>query len=245
MAWRLAQSLDTLRDEVNGFAPTRSKASDGTIGDPAHASRASRHNPNRYNVVTALDLTHDPAGGCDIHAIARRLVKDPHPELAYIISNAQVAKRTTGFQWVPYTGSNPHRLHAHFAVGVGPDSDPLPPYDSLLSWGVSIAAPPEEGFLAALTDTQQKQLYERVMALVPNTPRKVVTTGSNVGTPSTTGTPAAEVWRWQLEVLNGLRVLLGRNSAGVDPKAVAAAIVAGMDDDLKAAVKAALREGTG
>lgn len=247
MAWRLAISLDTLRDEVDGFAPNRSRISDGTIGDPAHATRASRHNPNRYGVVTALDLTHDPAGGCDIHAFARRHVHDPHPELAYIISNAQVAKRSTGFRWDPYTGTNEHRKHAHFAVGVGPDSDPLPPYDSVLSWGFSLPAPspPQEDFMSALTDAEQKQLYARVMALVPNPPRKVVTTGSNVGIPSDSGTPAAEVWRWQLEVLNGLRVLLGRNSAGVDPKAVAAAIVAGMDDDLKAAVKAALREGTG
>lgn len=142
MAWRLAISLDTLRSEVNGYAPNRSKASDGTIGDPAHASRPSRHNPNRYNVVTALDLTHDPAGGCDIHAIARRLVRDPHPELAYIISNGQVAKRSTGFRWETYTGANKHRLHAHFGVGEGPDSDPLPPYDSRLSWGVTLPVPP-------------------------------------------------------------------------------------------------------
>ena len=143
MTWRLAGSLVTLRAEVDGYAPRRSRVSDGTLGDPAHASRPSRHNPNRYQVVCALDLTHDPAGGCDIHAIARRLAADPHPELAYIISNAQVAKRATGFHWEPYTGENAHRQHAHFAVGVGPDSDPLPPYDSTLSWGVSLPAPPE------------------------------------------------------------------------------------------------------
>jgi hypothetical protein len=141
MAWRLARSLGALRSEVDAFAPKRSKASDGTLGDPAHADRDSRHNPNRYGVVTALDLTHDPAGGCDIHAIARRLVRDPHPELAYVISNGEVAKRRTGFQWEQYYGANPHDKHAHFAVGDGPDSDPLPPYDSLLSWGVSLPAP--------------------------------------------------------------------------------------------------------
>jgi hypothetical protein len=137
---RLAKSLETLRAEVNGYAPRRNKRSDGWIGDPAHASRASRHNANRYGVVCALDLTHDPAGGCDIHSIARRLVLTPHPELAYVISDGRVAKRATGFRWEPYRGTNKHTLHAHFAVGTGPDSDPLPPYDSTLSWGVSIAA---------------------------------------------------------------------------------------------------------
>ena len=154
MAWRLAGSLDTLRAEVNGFAPTRSKRSDGTIGDPAHRARASRHNPNRYGVVTALDLTHDPAGGCDIHAIARRLVRQPHPELEYVISNGEVAKRRNGFRWEPYRGSNKHSLHAHFAVGTGPDSDPLPPYDSTLSWGVTITPPKADD----MTPEQSKKL---------------------------------------------------------------------------------------
>lgn len=151
MAWRLASSLVTLRAEVNGFAPKRSKLSDGTLGDQAHASRASRHNPNKFGVVTAVDITHDPAGGCDIHAIVRRLVKDPHQELAYVISNAQVAKRSTGFRWEPYRGINEHRKHAHIATGVGSDSNPLPPYDSTLPWGVS---QPEED----MTDDQAKTL---------------------------------------------------------------------------------------
>ena len=159
MAWRLAKSLATLRDEIGQVAPRRSRLADGTIGDPAHASRASRHNPNRYGVVTALDITHDPEGGMDVHALARRLVQDPHSELEYVISNGQIAKRRTGFDWERYYGSNAHIKHAHFAAGVGPDSDPLPPYDSTAAWGV--AAQPKEndveprafvkaGFLAAL-----------------------------------------------------------------------------------------------
>lgn len=160
MAWRLAKSLSTLRDEIGAVAPKRSRLSDGTIGDPAHASRASRHNPNRHRVVTAIDITHDPKGGMDVHALARRLVKDPHPELEYVISNGQVAKRRTGFAWETYRGSNQHVSHAHFAVGRGPDSDPLPPYDSTAPWGVAVQTTKENdmeprafvkaGFLAAL-----------------------------------------------------------------------------------------------
>jgi hypothetical protein len=134
---RLAKSLAVLRDEFNAAFPNRSKRSDGWIGDPAHAARASRHNPNNAGVVCAIDITHDPASGCDVHAIARRLVKHPHPELEYVISNGQVAKRRTGFAWERYRGSNPHTQHAHFAVGVGPDSEPRPPYDSTVAWGVA------------------------------------------------------------------------------------------------------------
>lgn len=136
MAWRLAHSLEVLRSEVNELAPSRSRASDGTIGDPAHAGRASRHNPNDDGVVCALDLTNDVAGGCPIHAIARSIARHPHPELAYIISDGETAGRDSGWQWKPYYGENQHTKHAHFAVGVGPDSEPRPPYDSNQTWGI-------------------------------------------------------------------------------------------------------------
>ena len=64
MAWRVAQSLIRLRDQINLAAPTRSKASDGTIGDAAHATRDSDHNPwvkeGALGIVTAMDITHAP-----------------------------------------------------------------------------------------------------------------------------------------------------------------------------------------
>ena len=44
MAWRVARSLDVLLGQLNALAPERSKASDGSIGDAAHASRSSDHN---------------------------------------------------------------------------------------------------------------------------------------------------------------------------------------------------------
>ena len=142
MAWRLAKSLEQLRAEINASAPKRSFASDGTLGDKAHASRPSRHNPNDAGVVCAIDITHDPAHGCDIHAIARDLVTRPHPNLEYVISNGEVAKRSKGFAWEPYTGSNKHNKHAHFAVGVGKDAEPGTPYDDTTPWG--IATPKQE-----------------------------------------------------------------------------------------------------
>lgn len=135
MAWRLANSLVTLRAQINDHAPSRSIASDGTIGDPAHASRPSRHNPNNAGVVCALDITHDPDDGCDAHAIADHLRVHPHPELDYMISRGRIAMRPS-WTWRIYLGSNPHNLHVHFAVGEGPDSEPLPPYDSTQPWSL-------------------------------------------------------------------------------------------------------------
>lgn len=142
MAWRLANSLVTLRNEVNAIAPNRSKRSDGAIGDAAHRQRASRHNPNSAGVVTALDLTHDLGNGCDIHALADQIRRKPHPNLDYIISNGRIASRSKGWTWRTYTGSNPHRIHAHFAVGIGSDNAPRPPYDDTTPWGISRISPP-------------------------------------------------------------------------------------------------------
>lgn len=147
---RLAESLAQLRKEIDAYAPNRKKTSDGWIGDPDHASRPSRHNPNNAGVVCALDITDDPAGGCPIHEIARRLVAKPHPNLDYVISNGQKASRKNGFRWLPYGGDNPHDKHAHFGVGVGPDGEPRPPYDDTTPWGVALAPQPpaQEDFIA-------------------------------------------------------------------------------------------------
>lgn len=137
MEWRLAKSLTVLRGQIDEMAPRRSRASDGTIGDPAHRHRASRHNPNNAGVVCALDITDDPANGCPVHVIAERVRAKPHSDLAYIISNERIAGRNTGWNWHHYTGANPHSRHAHFAVGVGPDSEPRPPYDDIQQWALS------------------------------------------------------------------------------------------------------------
>lgn len=132
--WRLAYSLATLRDQVNAYAPNRSKLSDGTIGDPAHAAVPSDHNENAAGVVCALDLTHDPAGGFDAHAIADILLVNRHPELKYLISNSRIAGAWSGWRWQPYYGINPHDKHIHVSVGIGEDGSSQPPYDSTQPW---------------------------------------------------------------------------------------------------------------
>lgn len=68
--WKLAEALIVLEAEANLFAPRRSKASDGSIGDPSHMARTSHHNVDVAGYVTALDLTHDPAGGFDAIEVA-------------------------------------------------------------------------------------------------------------------------------------------------------------------------------
>ena len=158
MAWRLAKSLAVLRLECNTYAPNRDKTNDGTIGDAAHASRASAHNPNNAGVVCALDITHDPTDGMDVHALARRLAKNPHPCLSYIVSNREICTWASGFKiWRKYGGSSPHIAHAHFRVGRGPDSEPTPPYDDTTAWGVAPKPAPEEN---DMTEEQDRLLRE-------------------------------------------------------------------------------------
>lgn len=137
MTWRLAQSLVTLRNEVNAAWPNRSKVSDGSIGDPAHASSASDHNPNSAGVVTALDITHDPANSLDAHALADRLVANPNPNLKYVISRSRIAHAGSGWKWQTYSGSNPHDKHIHVSVGRGADGRSTAPYDGTESWNVN------------------------------------------------------------------------------------------------------------
>jgi hypothetical protein len=49
----------TLRDQLNARFPKRDKRSDGWIGDYAHSTRASLHNPDKDGWVHALDIDED------------------------------------------------------------------------------------------------------------------------------------------------------------------------------------------
>ena len=131
MAWRLARSLEVLREQINTLAPKRSKLADGTIGDEKHSSRTSDHNPNPQGVVCALDITHDPAKGVDSELIADALRASHDHRIKYIISNRKIASSTTHpWQWRPYTGKNPHNHHFH--ISVGRDYDLKTPWEFVL-----------------------------------------------------------------------------------------------------------------
>lgn len=116
MSWRLAKSLERLREQVNAAVPNRNKAWDGTIGDAAHSARSSDHNPLQ-GVVHAMDITHDPAHGLDSEQLAEAIRISDDPRVAYIISNRKIANRSiANGAWRPYKGSNPHDHHVHISV---------------------------------------------------------------------------------------------------------------------------------
>ena len=112
MAWHLAPALAQLRAEVNKKWPKRSKASDGTIGDPAHSARVSDHNPNGRGSVNAMDIT---ARGIDTGTLIA--VAKKHPSVRYIIHNRRIMNRDIGnFAARPYRGANPHTQHVHISL---------------------------------------------------------------------------------------------------------------------------------
>lgn len=127
MAWRLARSLEKLRAQINARHPERSKVSDGTIGDQAHQATASDHNPNSAGVVTAMDITHDPAHGVDTWRLAEVLRQNKDPRIKYVISNGRIfSSSVSPWQWRKYTGANAHAHHVHISVGID--------YDNTAEW---------------------------------------------------------------------------------------------------------------
>lgn len=116
MAWRLAKGLQRLLEEVNTSAPGRSKSSDGTIGDTAHASRPSDHNPDSRGIVHALDITNDPLHGVVSQKLAEDLRASEDDRIKYIISNRRIWNPSVSPEWRAYTGSNPHDKHVHISI---------------------------------------------------------------------------------------------------------------------------------
>jgi len=165
--WRVANSLLQLRAQVNALHPNRSKQSDGTIGDAAHASRSSDHNPwlkdGGVGIVTGMDITHDPANGCDSYVLAEKLLASRDARIKYVISNGKIASGTgqgnAAWTWRKYTGSNKHAHHVHISV-----KDKKASYDDTSPWGlgVIVSAKPDTSYVAPLPTLRRGDISEIV-----------------------------------------------------------------------------------
>lgn len=127
MAWRVANSLNQLRDQMNHAWPTRSKASDGTIGDSLHSAtsdHAARDFPGWGNdIVTARDITHDPAHGADMNKLAESIRASRDGRVKYVIwqqrmFSSYATSQYPAWAWRPYSGA----YHSHLHVSVVGDS---------------------------------------------------------------------------------------------------------------------------
>ena len=118
--WVLAPCLVTLVAETNRLFPQRSIGSDGSIGDLAHASRESDHNPSG-GYVHAIDLTDDDTHRCDVTILLTNLVATKDRRIKYLIHKGTIWRSyaTSGLPaWTPdvYTGINAHLKHLHVSV---------------------------------------------------------------------------------------------------------------------------------
>lgn len=137
MSWRLAKSLGVLRAQIDRAHPNRDRSSDGTIGDERHQASVSDHNPNRAGVVTAIDITHDPAHGVDSYHIAEVLRLNRDERIKYVISNRRIFSASLHpWEWRPYYGTNPHDQHVHISVV----ADPVL-YDATAEWELAAYTP--------------------------------------------------------------------------------------------------------
>jgi hypothetical protein len=127
MAWRVARSLIVLRNQIDATWPGRITASDGTIGDASHTStsdHAARDFPGWGNdIVTARDISHDPAHGADMWKLAEHLRASRDSRIKYVIWHDQMfssysGSAITAWAWRPYSGG----YHSHLHVSVVGDS---------------------------------------------------------------------------------------------------------------------------
>lgn len=170
--WRNCLASVTLINEINQKWPNRDKASDGTIGDAAHAARTSDHNPwvvvveagREVGVVRARDIDRDGVPMAELMEDLRRRAEAGDPRLAgggYLIYNRRISSKDFK-TWRTYTGSNPHTSHGHISFSLNRAG-----YDSTAPWGIGTPVAPVGGddFLAALNDNEQRELLDLVRNL--------------------------------------------------------------------------------
>lgn len=110
--------------DANKRWPSRDRENDGIIGDARHQKRKSDH-----NLGNAVDVTHDPASGCDGALIAAFAIEDAR--VTYVIFNRRIYNRHRAADgWRAYHGENPHTHHCH--ISIDPSSR-----DDVRPWGWS------------------------------------------------------------------------------------------------------------
>lgn len=202
IGWRLAGCLVELVDQVDAAAPLRSHASDGTIGDAAHAAEgaASGHNPQVYPdlgpvpVVTAVDITHDPAHGCDAGQLTEAIRRSQDPRVLYVIFDRREYSSydhngMPAWTWRPYTGtSDPHTSHLHLScvttavaddrrpwtIGIG---DLMSTSDSILAaWAAGLTTAPDGTHVEPVVWEQRREQWETQTTAALSTLNALVTT---------------------------------------------------------------------
>lgn len=176
-SWVLVADLKSLFAEFDKLAPDRSRISDGTIGDAAHAATSSDHNPDEtgntpfkdvdtINEVHAIDVTatlNKPGWDMQrcVDIIRKRHMYGLDNRLQNIIYNRQIASRSWGWMWRPYTGVSAHIEHAHFSSRYGSGDTIANPENDTRPWGLLAAdtsLPQKVGTLSDFTTDDLRKI---------------------------------------------------------------------------------------
>jgi hypothetical protein len=245
--WTLAPSLVTLRREINDLWPGRNKASDGTIGNLAHAARASDHNPDAAGVVRAMDITSWIGSDGDVaDLLVRHLRATRDPRVSYIIwqgriCNSRAVDGAAPWAWRPYDGSNPHDKHVHVSVRPAPTGD-----DPSLWHLEDIVMPTAQEIAAAVLAHPIHCAWDGKMRSVGDllsSTHYYATSGALTGTLPETATSSPGRPTALALTLSRIAALPAPTvPAPVDVSALAAALAARLPTLAPDAVKAAIRE---
>ena len=123
----LCKAGQQLREQIDENFPERSRKSDGWIGDAAHASRKSDHNPDPSNgIVRAIDVDKNldtRASTGSYLADQIRICAKKDKRIAYVIYAGRIASLKSLWRWRSYNGINRHDHHIHISFTKKGDSD--------------------------------------------------------------------------------------------------------------------------
>ena len=125
----LCKAGETLREQVNARFVSRDTRSDGWLGDLAHQSRPSDHNPAQPNgVVRAIDIDRDLSGSAkpDLMPYLADQLREcakTDKRIAYIIFDGKIASSKKSWTWRTYDGINKHNHHCHVSFTPKGDTD--------------------------------------------------------------------------------------------------------------------------
>jgi hypothetical protein len=113
---------------IDDTYPDRDRKSDGWLGDAAHSSRPSDHNPDKANgYVRAIDVDKDldsrASTGAYLADQIRLCAKAGDKRIAYVIYAGKIASSKKSWSWRPYDGINQHNHHIHISFTKEGDSN--------------------------------------------------------------------------------------------------------------------------
>jgi hypothetical protein len=108
-------------------------------GAPATSDHCAWVHDGIVGVVTAFDITNDPAT-IESETLAQTLLASRDPRIKYIISRRKIASSypvsdSPSWAWRPYNGPDPHTSHLHLSVNSKKDG--ADGYDDTSDWGIT------------------------------------------------------------------------------------------------------------